>query len=66
MGTKRSENLVEIHPNTSIDENAFENDVCKMAAILSRPQFVNLLRPRQNGRHFEDGIFKLISLNGNV
>ena len=66
MGTKLSEYLVEIHSNSSIDENAVENDVCEMAAILSRPQFVNLLRPIQNGRHFEDGIFKTISLNGNV
>ena len=27
---------------------------------------VNLLRPRQNGRHFPDDIFKYIFLNGNV
>ena len=46
LGTKLSENLVEIHSNASIDENTFENDVCKMAAILSQPQFVKLLRPR--------------------
>ena len=66
MGTKLRKNVIEIHSNTSIDENAYENYVCKMAAILSQPQFVNLLRPRQNGRHFEYGIFKLTSLNGNV
>ena len=49
-----------------IQENAFENVVWKMAAILSRPQFVNTLRPRQNGRHFADGIFNCIFLNKNV
>ena len=37
-----------------------------MAAILSRPQWVNTLRPRQNGRHFSDDIFKWIFLNENV
>ena len=25
----------------SLKENVFENDVCKIAAILSRPQYVN-------------------------
>ena len=28
--------------------------------------FVNTLRPRQNGRHFADDMFKCISLNKNV
>ena len=28
--------------------------------------FINTLRPRQNGRHFADGIFKCIFLNENV
>ena len=37
-----------------------------MAAILSRPQWVNTLRPRQNGRRFADDIFKCIFLNENV
>ena len=36
------------------------------AAILSRPQFINTLRPRQNGRYFPYDIFKCIFLNGNV
>ena len=31
----------------------------------SRPQWVNTLRPRQNGRHFPDDIFKCIFLNEN-
>ena len=49
-----------------IQENAFENVVCKTAAILSWPVCVNTLRPRQDGRHFPDDIFKCISLNENV
>ena len=32
---------------------------------ITRPRWVNTLRPRQNGRHFADGIFKCIFLNGN-
>ena len=35
-------------------------------AILFQPQCVNTLRPRQNGRHFADDIFKCICLNENV
>ena len=38
----------------------------KMEMILFRPQWVNTLRPRQNGRHFPDDIFKRIFLNENV
>ena len=34
--------------------------------ILSLPQCVNTLRPRQNGRHFADNILKCIFLNENV
>ena len=49
-----------------IQANAFENVVWKMAAILSRPQCVNTLRPRQNGRHFSDDIFEWIFWNENV
>ena len=37
-----------------------------MAAILSRPQCVNTLRPRQNGHHFPDDIFEWIIWNENV
>ena len=33
---------------------------------LSRPYWINPLRPRQNGRHFADDIFKCIFLNENV
>ena len=32
---------------------------------LARYETVSTLRPRQNGRHFEDGIFKCIFLNDN-
>ena len=49
-----------------IQANAFENFVWKMAAILSRPQCVYTLRPRQNGRHFPDDIFEWIFWNENV
>ena len=37
-----------------------------MASISSQSQWVNSLRPRQNGRHFADDIFKCIFLNENV
>ena len=37
-----------------------------MSAILSRPQCVSTLRPRQNGRHFTDDTFKRIFLNEKV
>ena len=33
---------------------------------VTRLQWVNTLRPRQNGRHFADDIFKCIFLNENV
>ena len=35
-----------------IQENAFENVVWEMSAILSQPQCVNTLRPRQDCHHF--------------
>ena len=37
-----------------------------MSAILSRPQGVNSLRPRQIRRHFADDVFKCNFLNDNV
>ena len=49
-----------------IHKNASETNVCEMAAILSRGRWVNTLRPRQNGRHFADDIFKCIFQNENV
>ena len=33
---------------------------------ITRDQWINTLRPRQNGRHFADDIFKCIFLNENV
>ena len=47
-----------------IQENAFPNVVCEMAAILCRPQWVNTLRPEHNGCHLAD-IFKGIFWNEN-
>ena len=44
----------------------FGNVKCKMLAILFSLKCVNTLRPRQNGRHFADAIFKCIFLNENV
>ena len=52
--------------NNFIEENTFGNVVCEMLSISSRPQCVNTLRPRQNGRHFADDPFKRIFLNENV
>ena len=61
------------------EENGFRNDVYKMTqfiqglcvclqndAIVFRPQHVNTLRPRQNGRHFADDTFNSIFVNENV
>ena len=42
------------------------NVICKMVAISSRPHCVDILRPRQNVRHFPDDIFKCIFVNDNV
>ena len=36
------------------------------ASNSQHAKFVNTLRPRQNGRHLPDDIFKCISLNENV
>ena len=33
------------YSNISIQENVFENVVCEMASILSRPQYVNSWNP---------------------
>ena len=49
-----------------IQENAFENVIWEMAALLSQPQCVNTLGPRQNQRYFADDIFKCIFVNENV
>ena len=47
-----------------IQENAFENVVCKMACILSRPQWVNSLAPGRFQFNFRWEIFKLTLVNG--
>ena len=74
LGTKFSEILTET--KIFINENASEDIVCEMAAILSMGDELNLdhLRPAvlgelthfppgQNGRHFADDIFRCISVN---
>ena len=38
-----SEILIEIYTSSFIQENSFENDARKMAAILSRPRCVNFV-----------------------
>ena len=52
----------------SIQGNTFENAVFNIPAlaILFRLPSVNTLRPRQNGHHFPEDIFKWIFLNENV
>ena len=47
-------------------KNAFEKVVFTMSSISTRPQWVNTLMPRQNGRHFADDIFKCIFFKENV
>ena len=59
-------NANSLDQNIFTEENVFENAICKTSAILSRPQCVNTLRPRQNGRHFADAIFKCVFVNENV
>ena len=46
IGTNFSDNLIKIHTFSfkKIQENAFENVVWKMSAILSRPQCVNITK----------------------
>ena len=57
-----------LNKNTNIffHENVFEYVVCELLVILFKPQYVNTLRPRQNGRRFADDTFKCIFLNENV
>ena len=42
------------------------NILCKSSDILYQEDYLNTLRPRQNGRHFPDDIFKCIFLNENI
>ena len=46
--------------------NEIENYSFKMTATFPSSQWVNTLRPRQNGRHLADDMFKCIFLNENV
>ena len=43
--------------------SSIQNDIY---VYITRSQRVNTLRPRQNGRHFADAIFKRIFLNENI
>ena len=54
------------HKRNFLQEKAVENVVWKMPFILFKPQCVNTLRLRQDGRHFPDDIFKCIFLNENL
>ena len=52
-------------------KSAQSNNMCSEITLLKllphlRGPSVNTLRPRQNGRHFADDIFKCIFLNGTV
>ena len=44
-----------------IQENSFENVVCEMAAILSRPQWVNVNKPRTQPGEWENRILVVLS-----
>ena len=56
----------------SLKVHAFSLDVAKMGYVSTHLTFLscvipfNTLRPRQNGRHFADDIFKCIFFNENV
>ena len=49
-----------------IHKNAYVNIFCEMAAILSGGWSVSTLRPRRNGQHFADDIYKHIFFNEDV
>ena len=51
---------------TTILYNEFENKTFKTTATYATNQWVDTLRPRQNGCHLPDDIFKRIFLNENV
>ena len=59
--TNFSENSIKINI-FSFQEYTFEITICRISAFLFRLQCVTTLRPRQNGRHFPDEIFKWIFL----
>ena len=46
--------------------NEYEICTSKIKATILRGQWVSSLRPRKNGRHFADDIFKCIFLNENI
>ena len=64
------ENKFQWHLNQTstifVYENKFQNVLCKYGGHFFRPKYVDILRPRQNGRHIPDDCFKCIFLNENV
>ena len=54
-------NTQDINSQVRIENHTFE-----ITATYPRRQWVNTLRPRQNGRHSADDIFKCILLNENI
>ena len=49
-----------------IDNIAYVNNIWKSCHHSCALVAINILRPRQNGHHFPDDIFKCILMNGNV
>ena len=61
--------LMKYNANVFTYEKSFEKKSCKMLTIFQSLLFrvvLNKLRPRQDGHHFPDDIFKSIFLNENV
>ena len=69
VSTVATDALVLKHQAISIfstDSIYWTSFIWKYCTIVGRHSEINTLRPRQNGRHFPDGIFKWIFLNENV
>ena len=49
--------------NTRLAIDLWDEILFSVGSVLC---YINTLRPRQNGRHFTDGIFKCIFLNENI
>ena len=56
----------EKHVTWHMHDDVMTGALLKLLPYLSGRQWVKTLRPRQNGRHFPDDIFKWIFLNENV
>ena len=53
-------------PCSLVMSSAFVDDEGSSIGYVVRARILNTLRPRQNGRHFPDDMFKCIFLNENV